>query len=59
MTPLARRTFIAVDEWLGWAACLYLWKTGDVLFPYVLAFHLLATYALSYPLHWRALHKGK
>lgn len=59
MTPLQRRLFILVDEWLGIALCLYLWKTHDVLFPYVLTMFLVAVYGISYPLHWWAERKGR
>jgi hypothetical protein len=47
-----QRLFILVDEWLGVALCLYLWKTDDRAFWPVLITWAVLVYAISYPWYW-------
>lgn len=59
MGPNARRAWIALDEWLGAALLLYLWRTHDPAFWPVLAWWALCVYGVSYPLHWLALRRER
>lgn len=54
MSPLARRAFIAIDEWLGIFLCVYLWRVEDYVALAVFApLFVVAVYVISYPSHWR------
>lgn len=53
MTPLERRIFIYLDEWLGVALLLFLHCKHDPFFWWVLPIWAVAIYGISYPLHWR------
>jgi hypothetical protein len=57
MQPWQRRTFIAIDEWLWIALCLYLHRVGDPLFLHVLVAGIVLIYLVSYPLYWTAAKK--
>ncbi len=54
-----QRLFIAVDEWLGAALCLYLWKTQDQLFWPVLIIWVVMIYGISYPWYWLSHRKPR
>lgn len=40
------------DEWLGWAAMLYLHEHKSAAFGPCFAFFIAAVYVISYPLYW-------
>lgn len=57
MTPVQRRLFIALDEWLGIVVLLWMHRTHDGLFWPALVFWAVSVYAISYPWHWWKQHK--
>ena len=59
ITPAQTRRTIAIDEWAGYALLAYLcpasWRPE--VFVAGLAVHVLVTYGVSYPEHWRQLER--
>jgi hypothetical protein len=54
MTAWRRRLVLAVDEWLSIALLLYLWRTGDRAFWWVLGLVVLGVYVIGYSTQWWA-----
>lgn len=54
MTPLQSRLTLMVDEWLGIALCLWLWRQKDYTALAVAATGLVVfVYLVGYPMHWK------
>jgi hypothetical protein len=53
VTQFQARAILLVDEWLGWAAMLYLHEAKSTAFWPCFAFFIACVYAVSYPLYWR------
>ena len=54
MSLFTRRAFLFLDEWLGIALCLYLWRTGDyAALGIVMPLFVLFVYVIGYRSYWK------
>ena len=54
MSLCTHRIILFLDEWLGIALCLYLWRTGDyVALAVVAPLFTLFVYVIGYRKYWR------
>jgi len=59
MSPVARRVFIAIDEWLWIWTSMYIARSAPEFFWAFFAAGFVAVYCISYPLHWRLEFLGR